>query len=46
VTGVQTFIVSHTAVVYEKDLGKKTLDQFRAMDAFDPDPSWTPLPEP
>lgn len=39
-TGVKTFIVSHDGVVYEKDLGPKTLDEFRAMDRFNPDPTW------
>lgn len=42
VTGVKTFIVSHTGVVYEKDLGPKTLDLFQKMDRFDPDKSWQP----
>jgi hypothetical protein len=46
VTGVKTFIVSHTGVVYEKDLGPETLEQFRAMDRYDPDPTWTPVSEP
>jgi hypothetical protein len=46
VTGVKTFIVSHTGIVYEKDLGPKTLDQFRAMERFDPDPKWKPVESP
>ena len=46
VTGVKTFIVSHTGVVYEKDLGPETLKQFRAMDRYDPDPTWKPVSEP
>ncbi len=33
VTGVKTFIVSHAGVVYEQDLGPKTLELFSAMDA-------------
>lgn len=46
ITGVKTFIVSHDGVVYEKDFGRTTLDQFRKMDRFNPDRSWTPvLPE-
>jgi hypothetical protein len=45
VTGVKTFIVSHTGVVYEKDLGKLTLDAFKAMERFNPDKSWTPVAE-
>ncbi len=40
VTGVKTFIVSHNGVVYEKDLGLKTLDQFQKMDSYNPDKSW------
>jgi len=46
VTGVKTFIVSHGGVVYEKDLGKNTLETFRAMERFNPDKSWTPVKEP
>jgi hypothetical protein len=40
VTGVKTFIVSHTGVVYEKDLGPETLDLFQKMEQFNPDESW------
>jgi hypothetical protein len=43
VTGVMTFIVSHDGVVYEKDLGPKTLDQFRAMELYNPDKTWKPV---
>ena len=43
VTGVKTFIVSHDGVVYEQDLGPTTLETFRAMERFDPDPSWDPV---
>jgi len=43
VTGVMTFIVGHDGVVYQKDLGPKTLDQFRAMDRYNPDPTWNPV---
>lgn len=42
VTGVKSFIVSHTGIVYEKDLGKNTLDLFQKMDRFNPDKSWKP----
>jgi len=45
VTGVRTFIVSHDGVVYEKDLGPKTLTEFQRMERFNPDPSWTPVEE-
>jgi len=43
VTGVKTFIVSHTGIVYEKDLGEKTVEQFRAMDRYNPDSTWKPV---
>lgn len=42
VTGVKTFIVSHTGVVYEQDLGTDTLELFKKMDRFNPDKSWHP----
>jgi hypothetical protein len=45
VTGVRTFIVSHDGVVYQKDFGLKTLDEFKAMELFNPDKSWTPVSE-
>jgi Protein of unknown function (DUF2950) len=44
VTGVRTFIVSHDGVVYEKDFGPKTLDEFKSMERFNPDKSWAPVP--
>ena len=43
VTGVRTFMVSHDGIVYEKDLGSKTLDVFKKMELFNPDASWTPV---
>ncbi len=42
VTGVKTFIVSHTGVVYEKDLGETTLEQFQKMELYNPDKTWKP----
>ena len=45
VTGVRTFIVSHDGVVYERDLGLKTLEEFGKMERFNPDKSWTPIAE-
>jgi hypothetical protein len=44
VTGVKSFIVSNDGVVYEKDLGPKTLETFASMERFDPDDSWSPVP--
>ena len=40
VTGVQTFMVSHDGVVYEKDLGPDTLKIFQGMDRYNPDNTW------
>jgi len=42
-SGVQTFMVSHTGVVYQKDFGPGTLDAFQKMELFNPDKSWTPV---
>jgi hypothetical protein len=42
-TGIKTFIVSHSGVVYEKDLGPNTLEEFRKMQRFNPDKTWTPV---
>jgi hypothetical protein len=46
VTGVRTFIVSQDGVVYEQDLGSQTLEQFKKMERFNPDKSWSPVQEP
>ena len=43
VTGVKTFIVNHTGVVYEKDLGPDTDAQFGAMTLYNPDALWSPV---
>jgi len=43
VSGVKTFMVSQDGVVWQKDLGPTTLDQFKAMDRFNPDKSWSPV---
>jgi hypothetical protein len=45
VTGVKSFIVSQDGVVYEKDLGSASLNEFIKMELFNPDSSWTPVPE-
>jgi hypothetical protein len=41
VSGVMTFIVSHDGIVYQKDLGPKTLEVFQKMERYDPDKTWT-----
>lgn len=42
VTGVKTFIVGYDGIVYEKDFGPDTLQNFRSMDRFNPDKTWKP----
>jgi hypothetical protein len=44
VSGVQTFIVNHEGVVYEKDLGPDTAKIASGMTAFDPGKGWKPVP--
>ena len=45
VTGVMTFMVSHDGVVYQKDLGSKTLEIFKSMERYNPDKTWQPVDE-
>jgi hypothetical protein len=45
VTGFRTFIVSNDGVVFEKDLGPQTLEEFTKMERFNPDKTWTPVEE-
>jgi hypothetical protein len=45
VTGVKTFIVSHDGIVYQEDLGPASLEKFEKMELFNPDKSWTPVPD-
>ena len=40
-TGVKSFMVSQDGVVWEKDLGPKTMELFQSMDRFNPDRTWT-----
>jgi hypothetical protein len=39
-SGVKSFIVNQSGVVYEKDLGPNTTKLAEAMTAFDPDATW------
>src|ERR1700752_867325 len=45
VTGIMTFLVSHDGVVYQKDFGPGTLDEFSKMERFNPDPTWEAVKE-
>ena len=40
VSGVKTFIVNHEGVVYEKDLGPKTVKLAKSMKTYNPDKTW------
>ncbi len=40
VTGVQTFIVDHSGIVYERDLGDSTEKRASAIRLFNPDDRW------
>jgi hypothetical protein len=44
-TGVKTFMVSQDGVVYEKDLGPASLNEFTKMERFNPDGSWKRVSE-
>ena len=46
VSGVKTFIVSQDGVVYQKDLGPKSLEQFKTMARYNPDATWELVEEP
>jgi hypothetical protein len=43
VSGIQTLIVNHQGVVYEKDLGPQTANLARAIARFNPDKTWKPV---
>jgi Protein of unknown function (DUF2950) len=42
-SGVMTFLVGPQGVVYQKDLGDGTAEAAKAITAYDPDDSWTPV---
>lgn len=44
-SGVMTFQVNQTGIVFEKDLGAQTPDAAKAMDRFNPDVTWKPSKE-
>jgi hypothetical protein len=45
VTGVKTFMVSNDGVVYQRDFGIASFDNFTTMKRFNPDSSWSPIVE-
>ena len=44
-TGVTTFMVNHAGIVYQKDLGPNTEARAKAARTFNPDKTWTVVPE-
>jgi hypothetical protein len=40
VTGVQTFIISHDGIVYQKDLGPDSVALAKAITRYNPDKTW------
>jgi len=44
-TGITTFITNQDGIVYEKNLGKDTAELAKAMTEFNPDKTWSPVPE-
>lgn len=41
VTGIKSFIVSYEGIVYQKDLGPKSLEILSTMNAYNPDKTWS-----
>jgi hypothetical protein len=44
VSGVMTFVVNHTGVVYQKDLGPETAKHAERINSFNPDQTWKMVP--
>ena len=44
-SGITTFMVNHQGKVFEKDLGPDTAQLAAAIDAYDPDATWTEVTE-
>ena len=44
-SGIMSFIVNQDGTVYQKDLGAQTATVAKAMTRFNPDQSWTEVPE-
>ena len=44
-SGIMTFVVNQDGDAHEKDLGPKTAALVKALNRYDPDPSWHPVAE-
>jgi hypothetical protein len=43
-SGVMTFVVNHSGIVYQKDLGERTERIARRMSEYNPDQTWKKVP--
>ena len=43
-SGIMTFVVNQDGLVWQKDLGEETAAAAAAIDKFNPDSTWTPIP--
>jgi hypothetical protein len=43
--GIMTFMLSHSGVIYQKDLGPNTDDEVLKLTSFNPDATWTKVPD-
>src|SRR5271166_4648971 len=44
-TGITTLLINQNGVMYEKNLGKDTIELAKAISEFDPDKTWNPVSE-
>jgi len=45
VSGIMTFVIDQSGMLFQKDLGEQTPAKAQAISRFDPDKSWTPVLE-
>ncbi|MEI8356702.1 MAG: DUF2950 domain-containing protein [Deltaproteobacteria bacterium] len=45
-SGIMTFIVNHDGLVYQKNLGRKTVEIASKMELYNPGPGWTKVETP
>jgi len=45
VSGIMTFVIDQSGMLFQKDLGGETAAKAQAISRFDPDKSWTPVLE-
>jgi len=45
ISPTKSFVINHEGVIYEKDLGPTAANTAQLMEAFNPDRTWTTVPE-